>query len=145
MSLNGDLALFRAKLDNAIQKSMEGVVADIAKSALRQAVYEKVYDPSVYTPIRYERKMDQGGLSDVRNMEARYDKATMTLEVEDVRRDEDTTRLVAPVVESGRGYNYFSPGARPFHAYAEQMMGQGLFESALNEGLREAGMDAKMV
>ena len=143
MSLNGDLALFRAKLDDAIQKSMEGVVADTAKAALRQAVKERVYD--VYSPQEYIRHEDNGGLSDVRNMEARYDKATMTLEVEDVRRDEDTNRLVAPVVESGRGYNYFSPGPRPFHAYAEQMMGQGLFESALNEGLREAGMDAKMV
>ena len=89
--------------------------------------------------------MDQGGLSDTENMEARYDPATMTLEVEDVRRDEDTGRLVAPVVESGRGYKYSSPGARPFHFYAEKMMGQGLFESALNEGLREAGMDAEMV
>ena len=143
MSLQTDLALFRAKLDKAIQQSMEGVVADMAKAALKQAVYERVYD--VYSPVRYERKMDQGGLSDTENMEARYDPATMTLEVEDVRRDEDTGRLVAPVVESGRGYKYSSPGARPFHAYAEKMMGQGLFESALNEGLREAGMDAKMV
>lgn len=145
MSLNGDLALFRAKLDKAIQQSMEGVVADMAKAALRQAVYDFVYDPSVYTPQQYERHYDNGGLSDVRNMEARYDPATMTLEVEDVRRDEETGRLVAPVVESGRGYTYFSPGPRPFHFYAEKMMGQGLFESALNEGLREAGMDAEMV
>lgn len=144
MSLAADLAMFTAKLNTAVQSAMEGPVADTAKAFLADAVETEVYD--VYDPVYYERKKNEGGLSDIDNMEATYDAANMTLEVEDVRRDEETGRLVAPVVESGRGYRYFSPGARPFHKVAEENMAKtGELERALEYGLRQAGFDAKHV
>lgn len=144
MSLASDLAVFTAKLNSAVQTAMEGVVADTAKAFLSDAVETEVY--AVYEPTMYVRQRDYGGLSDMDNMEARYDPATMTLEVEDVRRDEKTGRLVAPVVESGQGYQYASPGPRPFHRTAERnIMASGEFERALEYGLRTAGFDAKTV
>lgn len=142
MGIETDIAMFTAKLNGAIQTAMEGVVADTAKAFLSDAVETEVYDK--YDPTFYERKGYQGGLADPANMEARYDPASMTLEVEDVRQDEETGRLVAPIVESGRGYDYFSPGARPFHEVAERNIAEsGTLDKALNHVLRSAGFDAE--
>lgn len=144
MSLAQDLALFEAKLNAGIQSAMEGPVADTAKAFLSEAVETEVYEK--YEPQVYRRKGLHGGLADPENMDARYDAKDMTLEVEDVRRDDNTNRLVAPVVESGRGYDYFSPGARPFHRTAEKNMARsGAFEQALDYGLRRAGFETKTV
>lgn len=144
MSLAADLARFQSKLAGAIQMAMEGVVADTAKAFLSDAVETEVYEK--YEPTMYVRRGMNGGLADPENMEARYDADTMTLEVEDVRRDEESGRLVAPVVESGRGYDYFSPGSRPFHRAAEKNMAEsGELERALNYGLQQAGFDAETI
>lgn len=141
MGLDEDLAAFEARLDAAIQSAMETEVTEAAKSTLQESVYTQVYDK--YQPKMYLRAGDFGGLSDEQEMEAEYDPLARKLTVTDMRRDEDDGRLVAPVVESGRGYRYRlrpNPGPRPFHSVAEAEMGNGLFEAALAAGLRRAGM-----
>ena len=143
MSLAQDIAAFEARLNNAIHATMQAQVADTAKAAMQEALDEKVY--GAYEPTYYQRKYKAGGLADPENMETEYDRATMTLTMENVRRDEVTNRLVAPVVESGRGYNYYSLPPRPFHAYTEELMGNGLFEQALEYGLKQAGFTVKKV
>ena len=86
MSIEADVNLFMKQLDTAISKVLLTDVSEVAKNALREAVYEEVY--AAYTPTVYERQMDSGGLSDKENMMATVDVATRTLEVEDIRSDE---------------------------------------------------------
>ena len=125
MSIEADVNLFMKQLDTAISKVLLTDVSEVAKNALREAVYE--------------RQMDSGGLSDKENMMATVDVATRTLEVEDIRSDEGAN--VAAKVESGyKMQNGAMMGARPFHKPAEdKMMASGEAESALEAGLKNLG------
>lgn len=137
MSIEADVNLFMKQLDTAISKVLLTDVSEVAKNALREAVYEEVY--AAYTPTVYERQMDSGGLSDKENMMATVDVATRTLEVEDIRSDDGTN--VAAKVESGyKMQNGAEMGARPFHKPAEdRLIATGEAESALEAGLRGLG------
>lgn len=140
MSLADELAKISAKLDADIGTVMTTIVADQAKWTLQRAVETEVYEK--YDPLVYRRKGDEGGLADKDLMEARYDPAEMLLEVQSIR--EDGGRLIAPIVESGKGYTFESKGAaymkpRPFHSVAEEMLGEGPFEKALAGGLYKLG------
>lgn len=133
---------FCNRLDDAIEYAMEAEVAVVARTAIHNAVVSEVYDK--YDPLMYHRRGDHGGLSDQSpdNMEAVYDRETRTLSVQDVNRDDETGRLVAPVVESGKGYQYPWEGmkARPFHSVAQQeMIDSGWFSGALKAGLKRKG------
>lgn len=137
MSIEADVNLFMKQLDTAISKVLLTDVTEVAKNALREAVYEKVY--ATYSPTVYIRQMDEGGLSDKENMMATVDVATRTLEVEDIRSDGGLN--VAAEVEGG----FWMPngvwmGPRPFHKPAEdKMMASGEAESALESGLKNLG------
>ena len=137
MSIEADVNLFMKQLDTAISKVLLTDVSEVAKNALREAVYEEVY--AAYTPTVYERQMDSGGLSDKGNMMATVDVATRTLEVEDIRSDDGAN--VAAKVESGyKMQNGAEMGARPFHKPAEdRLIATGEAESALEAGLRGLG------
>ena len=137
MSIEADVNLFMKQLDTAISKVLLTDVSEVAKNALREAVYEEVY--AAYTPTVYVRQMDSGGLSDKENMMATVDVASRTLEVEDVRSDNGTN--VAAKVESGyKMQNGAEMGARPFHKPAEdRLIATGEAESALEAGLRGLG------
>ena len=137
MSIEADVNLFMKQLDTAISKVLLTDVSEVAKNALREAVYEEVY--AAYTPTVYQRQMDSGGLSDKGNMMATVDVATRTLEVEDIRSDDGTN--VAAKVESGyKMQNGSAMGARPFHKPAEdRLIATGEAESALEAGLRGLG------
>ena len=83
-------------------------------------------------------------------MEAKYDPSTMTLEVQDRSRDRDSGRLIAPVMESGKGYQwkksaiYKTKQARPFHQKAQELaIGTGLVRDALAKSLTESGFKVK--
>ena len=137
MSIEADVNLFMKQLDTAISKVLLTDVSEVAKNALREAVYEEVY--AAYTPTVYQRQMDSGGLSDKENMMATVDVATRTLEVEDIRSDEGAN--VAAKVEDGyRMPNGVWMVPRPFHKPAEdKMMASGEAESALESGLKNLG------
>lgn len=84
-------------------------------------------------------------------MESKYDPSTMTLEVQDMSRGDDTGRLIAPVVESGKGYQwkkstiYKTKQPRPFHKEAQSMvMREGIFSDALRYQLKRDGFDPKL-
>ena len=101
---------FNRRLDDAIGRAMEGDVADAVRAAIVSAVESEVYSEKVYKRsedhpyIRRDDTGEPGGLQDWNVMEAKYDPSTMTLEVQDRSRDRDSGRLIAPVVESGKGY-----------------------------------------
>ena len=71
-------------------------------------------------------------------------------EVQDRSRDRDSGRLIAPVVESGKGYQwkksaiYKTKQARPFHQKAQELaIGTGLVRDALAKSLTESGFKVK--
>lgn len=147
MAIEDIVARFHAKLDAAIGQAMENDVATMVRVALSNAVETEVYDE--YQPHMYKRRgQTDGGLQSQSKdvMVASYDPMTMTLEVQDMSRDDDTGRLIAPVVESGEGYRFPWDGQkpRPFHEKAqEEMMATGWFEGALVSALRGAGFTVK--
>lgn len=140
MSLTQDLAQFRAKLNTAVDQAMENYVGAAAVLKIADAVETEVYDE--YRPKVYVRRKEHGGLSDIspQNIVVQYDPTTKTLHVTDMNRDDETGRLVAPVVESGQGYTYKTIPPRPFHKVAEEnMITDGDFEEALAFGLTAQG------
>lgn len=154
MSIESFVNRFNAALDESIRKAMEGPVTDSVKAAIVEAVQTGVYDAyerGDYMPyVRRDEVGKPGGLQDWSVMESKYDPSTMTLEVQDKSRDDDTGRLIAPVVESGKGYQwrkseiYKSKQARPFHEEAQRIvMRENLMSDALRYQLKEDGFDPK--
>lgn len=154
MSIESFVNRFNAALDESIRKAMEGPVTDSVKAAITSAVQTEVYDAyerGDYLPyIRRDEVGKTGGLQDWNVMESKYDPSTMTLEVQNMSRDDDTGRLIAPVVESGKGYQwkksaiYKTKQARPFHQKAQELaIGTGLVRDALAKSLTESGFKVK--
>ena len=154
MSIESFVNRFNTALDESIRKAMEGPVTDSVKAAIVGAVQTEVYDAyerGDYMPyVRRDEVGKPGGLQDWSVMESKYDPSTMTLEVQDKSRDDDTGRLIAPVVESGKGYQwrkskiYKSKQARPFHEEAQRIvMRENLMSDALRYQLKEDGFDPK--
>lgn len=147
---------FNRRLDDAVGKAMEGYVADAVRAAIASAVESEVYSEKVYKRsedhpyVRRDETGKPGGLMDWNVMEANYDPSTMTLEVQNRSRDDDTGRLIAPVVESGHDYQwkksaiYKTKQARPFHQKAQELaIGTGLVRKALAKSLTESGFKVK--
>ncbi len=138
-----DLAAFMAKLDAAIDSTMQSEVAKGAKEALREAAYSEVY--GAYTPIFFNRRMDAGGLSDVGQMETSYGGKTLT--VQDMASWQQLyggsapgTRLAEAIASGSAAYHFHKAGPRPFHEEAEQQFAaSGEFGRLLAAGLRAAG------
>lgn len=154
MSIESFVNRFNAALDESIRKAMEGPVTDSVKAAIVEAVQTEVYDAyergDYMSYVRRDEVGKPGGLQDWSVMESKYDPSTMTLEVQDKSRDDDTGRLIAPVVESGKGYQwrkseiYKSKQARPFHEEAQRIvMRENLMSDALRYQLKEDGFDPK--
>lgn len=127
-SFSQTIQYFRQALDTVIDVAMRGTGQAKAMEAMQGGIEINVYDQ--YEPKRYDRKREQGGLTDPANIETGWEKKTMTLTVESVRWDWEPVpqdgrhegRLVAPVVESGRGYDFYSPGPRNFSKLTEQIL-----------------------
>lgn len=149
MDIKNEIAKFEAELNEAIDFTMTGQMTETAKVYIARAVETEVYD-KYPNPIIYERKKNDGGLSDMNNIDSVYDKATHTLEVYNTRKD--GTRDVVEIVESGVGYE-FTPGPdsasdgaylkpRPFHSVAEENIERdNALEIILGLGLSIKGFD----
>lgn len=138
-----DLAAFMAKLDAAIDSTMQSEVAEGAKKALRAAAYSEVY--GAYSPEFFSRRMDAGGLSDVGQMETSYGGKTLT--VQDMASWQQLYggsapggRLAGAIASGDSRYHFHKAGPRPFHEEAEQQFAaSGEFGRLLAAGLRAAG------
>ena len=138
-----DLAAFMAKLDAAIDSTMQSEVAEGAKKALRAAAYSEVY--GAYSPEFFSRRMDAGGLSDAGQMETSYGGKTLT--VQDMASWQQLyggsapgTRLAEAIASGSAAYHFHKAGPRPFHEEAEQQFAaSGEFGRLLAAGLRAAG------
>lgn len=138
-----DLAAFMAKLDAAIDSTMQSEVAEGAKKALRAAAYSEVY--GAYSPEFFSRRMDAGGLSDVGQMDQSYGGKTLT--IQDMASWQQLyggsapgTRLAEAIASGSAAYHFHKAGPRPFHEEAEQQFAaSGEFGRLLAAGLRAAG------
>lgn len=117
-SISQTIAAFKSTLDKAVDITMRYEGQAKAVEAMQGAIEINVYD--AYPDSQYPRKMQHGGLTDPQNIETAWEKQIMTLSVESTRTDWEPTRadhegrLVAPVVESGSGYDYHPVGPRNF-------------------------------
>jgi hypothetical protein len=129
-------------INDKIRKSLANEVANVAREAMSDHVVSDVY--SKYEPTQYQRSGDL--YKDI--------KTTMvndnTLTIEDDARDEETGRLIAPVVEEGVGYEWkdsrianMQPFPRPFVENTFKELEKGLAKNALKEGLRSQGLDVE--
>lgn len=140
--LNG-VREFLAKLDAAIDDTMQGPVADGAKEALRDAAYRQVYD--TYTPEFMSRRGSGGGIADTGNMTVNYGGKLLTI-TDDAPWQHlwggavPGERLAEAIAQGSTRYNMGKAGARPFHQEAErEFSGSGEFEHLLAQGLRAHG------
>jgi hypothetical protein len=127
-------------LNEKIKKSLANEVSNVARETMSKHVITDVYDK--YQPTEYERTGDL--YKDISTTM----KNENTLVVENVARDEDSGRLIAPVVESGVGYEWedsriykMQPFERPFVENTAKELESGLAKQALAEGLRKQGLD----
>lgn len=143
MGIAGDIAAFMARLNTAIDSTMQGPVADGAKKQLRASVYSEVY--GAYSPEFYSRRMDGGGLSDMSQM--RVDYGDKTLQIQDIATwqhlyggEYPAGRLAEAIASGDSIYHFHRAGPRPFHKEAEQeFAASGEFERLLADGLRAHG------
>jgi hypothetical protein len=134
------LADIEKYLNQKIKKSLSNEVADVARDTMSKHVMSDVYQ--AYEPTQYQRTGDL--YKDISTAM----KNDNTLEIENVARDEETGRLIAPVVESGEGYEWeksriyqMQPFPRPFVENTAKELESGLAKEALADGLRKQGLD----
>jgi len=143
-SLQQQLRIIENRLRSKyIKDAMKKEVSDLSRDLVVEHLVNDVYD--VYHG-RYQRDYDMGGLADEDNILTTMIN-DVTLKIEDVRRDEKTNRLVAPVVEYGYGYWTEelddSIGKRPFIENTAKELRKGKARDALKKGLLRQGLNVK--
>lgn len=146
MALQEEYLAILAKINQAIDGALEAEVADALKAEVRRSVETNVYDR--YQPTAYERRRDDGGLSDTDNY-VTYTESIgneHTLFLDSITADNHYTgngsRKITDVVETGKGYSYWEDAfPRPFMEKAlEQGLADGSLENALYNGLQRQGI-----
>lgn len=99
-----------------VEEALDNDVSLYAKSVMYSHVYKDVYN--AYSPRKYKRLMDEGGLSDFRNMyhEVYYELnnpnySIITMRLRNIREDEGVD--VVYKVEYGVGYIILDDNNRP--------------------------------
>ena len=141
MSIATDIAAFVARLDSAIDSTMQGPVLDGAKRAIWLSSLQRVYAP--YTPEFYSRRMSGGGIASEDNKKHDYGDKTLTIRDETPWQQlwEGSTpgeKLVDALASGSSRYDFQNAGPRTFMTEAEKDFAPE-FESLLASGLRAAG------
>ena len=131
-------------IKNVINTSLRTEVLDAVRKEEAKQVQSVVYDS--YQPTVYERRYDMGNDANIVGMVN-----GTVLQVENITPPNSegnppptTDKDLAKVVETGVGYDYFSPGARPFtQATMDALSASGAHVQALKNGLVKAGIQVK--
>lgn len=138
-----------AYLQKAVNDTLENEVADTVKQCMEQAIDVEVY--SVYTPIKYDRRGDAGGLGDTGNINAALIEDGLLQVTNDTPLNNtyginQSGKTLTEIVVTGEGYMYaFDPNAayldpRDFIGLTKRMLDEGkLAEVAVNKGLKRYG------
>lgn len=137
-----DLDKLFAELQKRINVAQTTDVAATVREEMIDQIEQEVY--SVYDPKIYERKKDNGGLTDDDNIDSYMTNAT-TLVVESNRFD--GSKNVGEVVVTGEGYNYGFPYNGVERDYVEatrdSLEATGSHVDALVRGLKRQGINVK--
>lgn len=126
-------------IEKQVQDTMTNEVADTVKDNMAEAVQTSVYD--VYSPQYYNRRMNNGGLSDVHNMEvseiqngiAVHDAAPLDNGRKDYNLDD--------IIVNGLGNQPFE---RDFYSETvERLQKNQEHTEALKQGLKKRGIDVE--
>ncbi len=153
----------KAEIERRIEDALVNEVAVVVKEVVYKHILSDVYN---FPQARYARRGAYDGLGDMDNTYSRLVNKN-TLSVENIAKTNpylngiDTSLkfpnnsftqrgysahmdkdYLAPIVESGNGYDYKSPGARPFmqNSY-EELIDFGAHIKAMKEGLRRQGLN----
>lgn len=131
-------------IKNVINTSLRTEVLDAVRKEEAKQVQSVVYDS--YQPTVYERRYDMGNDANIIGTVN-----GTVLQVENITPPNSkgnppptTDKDLAKVVETGVGYDYFSPGARPFtQATVDALSASGAHVEALKNGLVKEGIRVK--
>lgn len=136
-------ALF-AYLESAVQEGLAGDVLDAVRKEEAKQVQTTVYD--AYEPTSYRRRYDMGNRENIVG-----NVSGTTLSVTNITPPSSqgwppptVSKDLAQVVETGVGYDYFSPGARPFtQKTGEALAANKAHVKALRSALRKRGIKVR--
>ena len=158
MEVNSLKAL-EAELYKRVDKALENEVGEYVKDVMQTVIKRDVYD--VYTPEMYHRRGEYGGLADQENMNAIAENGVLTVtnttmaypyvDMEQNTLSQNAGQLLAPIIESGNGYDYskwayYGYGSpRPFMHNTEIELSNRklLVETVLGEGLIRQGIEVE--
>lgn len=125
-------------VENQVQSVMENEIADMAKDKMGLSVHKTVYN--TYTPLKYRRRKDNGGLSDKDNVSITPIRNGVII-TNDTPLDNGRfmPRLDA-IIEYGQGRQ---PFPRPFYEDTYDILAAGAFEKTLKTGLKNKGLDIR--
>lgn len=127
-------------IEKQIQDTMVNEVADTVKDNMTEAVHTSVYD--AYSPQYYNRRMNNGGLSDTHNMEVTEIKNGISVHnatpLDNGRNDYSLDDII--VNRGVLGY----PQSRDFYAEtAERLQENQEHMEALKQGLKKRGIEVE--
>lgn len=126
-------------IEKQIQDTMVNEVADTVKDNMTEAVHTSVYD--AYSPQYYNRRMNNGGLSDTHNMEVTEIKNGISVHnaapLDNGRNDYNLDEIIV----YGLGNQPFE---RDFYAEtAERLSENQEHTEALKQGLKKRGIEVE--
>lgn len=126
-------------IEKQIQDTMVNEVADTVKDNMTEAVHTSVYD--AYSPQYYNRRMNNGGLSDTHNMEVTEIKNGISVHnatpLDNGRNDYNLDEIIV----YGLGNQPFE---RDFYAEtAERLQENQEHTEALKQGLKKRGIEVE--
>ena len=144
-------ALLLKKVTNAMKETLSPAVKQMESDNVDEFVY------SAYTPEVYERRMNEGGLSDVRNMvdtiEVNGNSIELTVDNKTKSNPDFMPRYgnsheIASEVEFGYGYDYGGFGEafeeeRPFIRETINELKYGKAKELMLKGLKKQGLNVK--
>ena len=108
-------------------------IAEEMKNIEQEVINEVVYD--AYSPTYYERRYEDGGLSDKKNMEHDIEETAngFIISVKNITKGNDeyseaegyTDGYISDIIEEGKGYGYGLDdviGARPFNEVSQEVI-----------------------
>lgn len=140
MGIAADIAMFKAKLDSAIDDTMQGPVLDGAKDQISETALKVVY---AYSPQFYSRRMTGGGVADTGNLYGAYGDKQLTIYNQTPWQQlyggaYPGAELVNALARGSAKYHFQNAGPRKFMRQAEKEF-KPEFERLLASGLRAHG------
>ena len=143
------------KIDIALLTDVAQVVTEVMQDHIAKDVYE------VYSPKMYERRLNENGLLDEKNINSSIEGNTLIIEnntlgssyyydpkSKEMKKSQNADKEIAGVIESGRGYDIHSWGydeePRPFiENTREELRDYEWHKKALKQGLQKQGLEVK--